>query len=207
VSVLYASGSAPCSRNVAKAGKNNLGISSVAGSTGATSPPAATGGEAPLPLGAPLAPAPFATGDAERKFGLEPVLSSGNTQNNQNKFVQEVFLHGRAISTKFTTSSAASVGHDHGALDEESFNRNLDQEARHTSNTHAVGQAHSIALTTQRFYIRLRVGRLLIVELQPHSPHKSPIHLRQPNLLVYEAVILERVLDVGPRQECLAKPR
>lgn len=89
----------------------------------------------------------------------------------------------------------------------QSFDRNLDQEARHTSNTHAVGQAHSIALTAQRFHVLLRVGRLPIVELQPHSPHKSPIHLRQPNLLVYEAVILERVLDVGPPQECLAQPR
>src|ERR1700744_5367879 len=108
---------------------------------------------------------------------------------------------------KSTTSSAASIGHNHCTFDVESFDGNLDQEARHTSNTHAVGQAHSIAITAQRFHVRLRVGRLLIVELQPHSPHKSPPHLRQPYLLVYEAVILERVLDVGPPQECLAQPR
>ncbi len=138
---------------------------------------------------------------------MELILLSGNTQNNQGKIGQEVFLHGRAILIKSTTSSAASNGHNHCALDEESFDRNLDQEARHTSNTHAVGHAHSIALTAQRFHVRIRVGRLPIVELQPHNPHKSPIHLRQPNLLVHEAVILERVLDVGPPQECLAQPR
>src|SRR5580658_4791486 len=82
--------------------------------------------------------------------------------------------------------SAASIPYNHCAFDEESFDRNLDQESRHTRNTYAVGHAHSVTLAAQRLHVRLRVGRLLlrIVELQPRSPHKSPIHLRQPNLLV-----------------------
>lgn len=51
------------------------------------------------------------------------------------------------------------------------------------------------ALTAQRSHVRLRAGRLLIVELQPHSPHKTPVHLRQLNFLVYEGVILTRELE------------
>src|SRR3954453_21830506 len=86
-------------------------------------------------------------GSKLRKTVLKPILLSDNIQNYQNNFVQEVFLHSRAISTKSMTSSAGSIGHNHCAFDEKSFDRNLNQEARHTSNTHAVGQAHSVAFT------------------------------------------------------------
>jgi hypothetical protein len=90
------------------------------------------------------------------------------------------------------------ISHNYYALNEESFDRNLNQKARHISNTHAVGQAYFIAFTAQCSHICLRVDRLLIIKLQPYSLYKSLIYFRQPNLLVYEAVILERVLNVGP---------
>lgn len=84
----------------------------------------------------------------------------------------------------------------------QSFDHNLDQESHHNRNTYGVGH-RSVILTGQRLHVRLRVDQLLprIVEVQP------PSHPRQPNLLAYEAMILEHVLDVDPRLECLGQPR
>jgi hypothetical protein len=108
---------------------------------------------------------------------------------------------------KESSCSAVSISHNYCVSDEESFDCNFDQEARHITNTDAIFHAHSYSLTTQRSHFCLRIVRLLLVKFQPRSSHRSPIHLRQANLLVYETVVLERVLDVSPSQECLAQQR